>query len=141
MSIKLDTREHNVVVYDKVNYEHANGNNVVPLISSIRGDFKQCLFDIISNSLNLKESEKLLYKVITNYDITQSIVNINYVIKWIAKDTNMSSITYRRAAETLIIKGIIKYNEDRDFISIIPHYNINSIADNAKYIVIKIPTV
>lgn len=146
MSIKLNTTDTDITVYDKVNLNHATGKDVVPLITSIRGDFKELLINMFGHSLNLIDSEITLYKVIVRLlgevdkhdTIIYKSLNINSIIKAVAKDTNMSSITYRRAAEKLIIKGVIKYINKDDQIVLVDHFNVNTIYNNAKYMVIEV---
>lgn len=142
MSIKLNTNNVDITIYDKINLNHATGSKVIPLKSTSNSTINKLLIDIIGDSLNLNESEKLTYDILLKYlainnNLTGSIP-INYITCWLAKDTNRNAITYRRAIDNLIIKGVIKYNDNKKDVSVNNEYNINVINTTAKYIVIQV---
>lgn len=142
MNIKLNTKTTDVTVYDKVNLIHANKDEVINLTTNINKDIKSNLVDIISNSLNLTESERELYECILVYikynkEVTDKIDLYNITITC-SKVKGKSLVTYKRAVESLIVKGVIKYGSCYRDAVIIDEYNISKVADNIKYIVIEV---
>lgn len=148
MNIKLNTKPADVTVYDKDNYKHASNKEVVSLIGSINGDFKERLIDLISAGLRLNESEKELYKCISVYSSEVLVyqhsiivlVSINHILERCTDVYGKSITTYKRAIDILIRTGVIRYVESNRVITLNPAYDVNAIADIAKYIVIEVHT-
>lgn len=142
MNIKLNIKETDITVYDKVNLAYANKDEIVSLIGKVRGDFKTNLIDIFSYSLNLNNSEKELYIIIIdilgNDNTINGIVSIDRAIKACMQVYHKSYITYRRAIDVLIKLYVIRYNNNYTSIVIDESYDVNTITDIAKYIVIEV---
>lgn len=146
MSIKINTKPTDITIYDKVNLNHALSKDVVPLLTTIREDFKTTLVNIISNSLYLIDSEKELYIALLYNDYRhygnnltkERIVDLYVTVNTLSLVNNKSNITYRRAADTLIKLGVIKYSGGRRMCIINTQYNTNVVNEVAKYIVIEV---
>jgi len=142
MSIKLNTKETNITVYDEANLDHATGKEIIPLLTFIKGDFKTQLISIIAKSLNMSDTEEELYKgICTIYNYRQGI-SIKELIGIVSMYTFKSVVTYKRAIETLINKGVIvrdlRKGCNNDIINVNHQYHVNGVYDTAKYIVVKI---
>lgn len=141
MSIKLNTKQSNITVYDEVGYKHATGKEVVPLITNIRGDFKIVLINIIADSLNLTNSERELYTILINHKgefEKYTAFKIQGVTEVASKSYRKSNISYRRAIDVLIRLGVIRYGIIPNTIVLNSEYDIRDIEDIAKYIVIEV---
>ncbi len=145
MSIKLNIKDNDIVVYDNVNLKHATNNEVVFLTSSIKGDLRDTIIDIISDSIGLNDSERELYKCMTAYinvvhttHPNDDVVDLSYIIGVCANVNNKSITTYRRAVDTLVKCGVIKYYQGYIGIMFNKEYDVNNAVRAAKYIVIEI---
>lgn len=146
MSIKVNTKPNNITVYDEVNYKHARDNEVISLVSNIKGDYRDTILDVISDSIGLNDSERELYKAITAYlkSINNSgfpndnVVDLYYITLRCSEINNKSIITYRRAVDVLIKKGVIKYYQGYRAAMFNKEFDVVNIDSNVKYIVIEI---
>lgn len=146
MSIKLNTNNSNITVYDDARLKHANSKEIVSLMSFTGGNLKLKIANLISDSLNLIDSERELYIAITSYldhvnsnlQSNSDTVDLYYINNRCVEMNGKSYITYRRASEVLVRKGIIKYTDSYRAVTINPEYNIGVLTNTAKYIVIEL---
>jgi len=143
MSIKLNTKQVDITLYDVNNYTHATNNDIVPLVTNVEGDFKNNIINIISNSLGLTDSEIELYTALLKdsvYIDGYYITTISIVTAALSIIKGKSVITYRRGIDTLIRLGVIRYINKYTTVTVNPEYDVRSIVANAKFIVIELHT-
>lgn len=146
MGLKLNKDNSRITVYDEDKYIVARGDELIPIEGVIYGNVRTTIINIISTSLKLKDSDKELYTTILDYlnsindniQLLTDTVSINYILERAATINNKNIITYKRAIDNLIKVGIIRYNDGRRAITINDRYNINTVTEVAKYIVIEV---
>jgi len=147
MSIKLNTKETDITVYDKINLNHASGKQIIPLTTIIRGTIKSNLINLISVSLNLNDSERELYRGIIEHidheynkgnDVSDCL-DLYFITHTVAVFTDKNIVTYKRAVDTLVRLGVITVPHYRKA-KIVDCYNCIPIDNAAKYFLIEVNT-
>lgn len=131
MKIELDTRPSETKVIDSKLLEYSKPSEVIRLKTKVdRGNIDVASI-IIADCLNLKVSEKELYHAMINILNgkvgNQDNVNINIVIAKCITLYDKDRVTYTRAINSLVTKGVIKYSKDKTSIIINREYNTSTI--------------
>lgn len=139
MTLKLNTNDTDITVYDKSTIKHATGKEIVPFLSTVKGDFKEQLINIISRMNNLSTNCIDIYRyIIYNYK-TDNNISIKELINKVVNASGRSAITYKRSIDTLVLKGVVKRDSVNGFIKLRKEFDINAITECAKYFVIELP--
>jgi len=138
MSIKVYNQKSNITVYDNVNIKHATKEEVLHLTIDNNKDYLRTIIKIIADSLYLNDSERELYYILSRDTVDCSPVNKDKVINTTLYAFNKTAVTYHRAIKNLIIKGVIRYHNNYNDISLTNTFNVNTITKGIKYIVIDV---
>lgn len=137
MAIKI-LKDTDITLYDKANVRHATQKDILSLTITANKDFVKTICHLIADSLYLNDSERDLYYMINISPLVDNKISIDILISATIYRFHKIEVTYKRAINTLIKKGVVKYNDNRTTISIIDEYNIGKVNSNIQYAVIEI---
>ena len=139
MRVNVNTGKTAITVYDEENYDNANKDEIIPLITTVKGDFKNHVLEILANSANMGVSTKELYKFIINeYPGGGANIGIKDLVDRASIANNKNPVTYRRCIDSLVFKGVLRRDSRNYTVNVKPEYDVSFINDIARYVVIKI---
>lgn len=137
MNLQVDEQSSTITVIEPDRTCVAKGSKeVVKLRTRMDASFLTYIF---AKANNFSHSEYEFYQVLlslTNEGKTDG-VRIDDVINACVQSTGKNKITYKRAIDSLITAGVIRYTTNRTRLDINDSFNVNHVIDVAnKYIVI-----
>lgn len=139
MKLIVDKRSSDTKVVDAKLLQYAMSDEIIRLQGDVNTKMYVIVADLIANSIGLNDSERQLYISILANTRQASEVSIVDAIEYCCKINGKSTLTYRRAVETLIKMGVVKYVNNRKGLAVNTKYDAGAVnGHQAKFIVIEL---